>query len=247
MVLRKLIAGNWKMHGLSGSLEEITPMMSKANDLAALCDMVVFPPATLIAAAAAMSREGALQVGAQDCHGEAYGAHTGEISAEMIADSGAQWVILGHSERRAGGESNAIVAQKLLAAVRAGLKAILCVGESAQTRRAGDAEAFVSAQLQASLKVAGRFTMPAAIAYEPVWAIGSNQPASLEEISQMHRYIRSVLDAMPGERKPSILYGGSVKPDNAAEILQIDHVDGVLVGGASLKAADFNAIAQACR
>lgn len=237
MGIRKIIAGNWKMNGLNAQRPEAHAIAEAATSLA--CRVVLCPPATLVAALAADALGAALEIGGQDCAVAASGAHTGDISAEMLADAGARWVIVGHSERRADhGETDALVRAKAQSAARAGLRAILCVGEALAIREAGNAEAYVAAQLEASLP---DDLSALAVAYEPVWAIGTGRVAGLEDIAAMHARLRAVLAARGGGTV-AILYGGSVKPDNAAEILAIPDVDGVLVGGASLKAADFTRI-----
>ena len=237
-----LIAGNWKMNGTGQALAEaraIADAASEAGVRLALC-----PPATLVER---MSREVAgskLEIGGQDCHAEPSGAFTGDVSAEMLAEAGAALVIIGHSERRAGyGEDDAPVAAKVKAALRAGLEPIICVGETRAEREEGRALAIVTRQVRGSLPqdLAGKaFT----VAYEPVWAIGTGLTPTLEDITQVHHAIRATLIDMFGEAgaAPAILYGGSVKPGNAAEILALPEVGGALVGGASLKAADFLAI-----
>jgi len=242
MVRRKLIAGNWKMNGLSGSLSVIDELTGLQPDPA--CDVLVCPPFTLIAALAAKG----VAVGGQDSHWEASGAHTGDISAEMLADAGASAVILGHSERRADhGETDAVVARKTGAAWRAGLTAIVCVGETEAERDAGETLDRTGNQLAGSLPD-GATGDNLVIAYEPVWAIGTGRTPSTGEIGAVHDFIRDTLTARFGEAEGGtirILYGGSVKPANAAEVFNVGNVDGALVGGASLKALDFGAIIAA--
>ncbi len=240
MGIRNIIAGNWKMNGLGAHRREAHAIAEAASGLSS--KIVLCPPATLVAALAADALGTALDIGGQDCAVKASGAHTGDISAEMLADAGARWVIVGHSERRADhGEIDATVRAKAEAAARAGLRAILCVGEVLAIREAGDAERFVADQLAASLPddVNGL-----AVAYEPVWAIGTGRVAQVADIAAMHARLRAALDSRGAAGTP-ILYGGSVKPDNAAEILATPDVNGVLVGGASLKAADFTKIMAA--
>jgi triosephosphate isomerase (TIM) len=202
-------------------------------------DLMVCPPATLLASFAAMARGSRVAIGAQDCHPHPAGAYTGDIAAEMLKDAGAQAVIVGHSERRHyHGETDAMVRDKALAARRAGLVAIVCVGETQAERDAGHARAVVRAQLDSSLPDgAADF----ALAYEPVWAIGSGVTPMPRDIAHMHGFIRQMLSARYGEaaQRTRILYGGSVKPNNAAELLAVDNVDGALVGGASLRAEEF--------
>lgn len=231
----KLIVGNWKMHGLSGAAGEIDAIIAGLPETTA--NAIVCPPFTLVAAFAARTAGTPLRIGAQDVHPGAMGAHTGDIAAAMLVDAGAVAVIVGHSERRAGhAETDAIVRAKTAAAVAAGLMAIVCVGETAAERRAGEAVAVVERQLAGSLPAGGDY----AVAYEPVWAIGSGLTPTAAEIAAMHAAIRAVVGP-----RPRILYGGSVKPGNAAELLAIADVDGALVGGASLAARDFLAIVGA--
>ncbi|MDO8901579.1 MAG: triose-phosphate isomerase [Phenylobacterium sp.] len=237
-----LIAGNWKMNGTAESLAQASAVAAAAP--AAGVRVALCPPATLLASMSRALAGGQVMIGAQDCHPEPSGAFTGDISAEMLADAGASLVILGHSERRAGhGEDDAAVASKVQAALRAGLEPIICVGETRQEREAGQALAVVTGQVRGSLPaaLAGKaFT----VAYEPVWAIGTGLTPTLEDIVEVHQAIRATLRDMFGEGggAPAILYGGSVKPGNAAEILALPEVGGALVGGASLKAEDFLAI-----
>jgi triosephosphate isomerase (TIM) len=243
--IRPLIAGNWKMNGLKASAVEFDAMLAGAGALAGKADLLVCPPATLTAAFADKARGSKVAVGAQDCHPEASGAHTGDISAEMLADAGASAVIVGHSERRADhGEADALVRQKAEAAWRAGLTAIVCIGETRKQRDAGQALDVCGTQLKGSLPD-GSTAAKLVIAYEPVWAIGTGLTPTAQDVEQVHRFIRGVLtDRFKGEGASiRILYGGSVKPSNAAELLGVDNVNGALVGGASLKAADFLAIA----
>lgn len=234
-----LIAGNWKMNGLGAALSEAQAIAAgaPAGDVRlALC-----PPATLVARMSAALAGGPVSVGGQDCHPEASGAFTGDVSAEMLAEAGARLVILGHSERRATyGESDETVASKVRAALRAELEPIVCVGETLADREGGKTLDVVTWQVRNSLpqELAGRaFT----VAYEPVWAIGTGLTPSLSDIEEVHRAIRETLRDQfgPAGAEPAILYGGSVKPGNAAEILAVPEVGGALVGGASLKAADF--------
>lgn len=243
--MRKLAAGNWKMNGMAASLSEVTALL--AAQPAPACEMLLCPPATLLAAMAAQAKGSALQVGGQDCHAKASGAHTGDLSAAMLADAGASHVILGHSERRADhGESDADVRVKAEAARAAGLIAVVCVGETEAQRDAGQTLAVVGAQLKGSVPdgaTAGHLV----IAYEPVWAIGTGRTPTLDEIAEVHAFMRAELTARFGAEAQGmrLLYGGSVKPSNATEIFALAHVDGALVGGASLKAADFGAIVAA--
>ena len=244
---RPLIAGNWKMNGLSAALDEARAVAAGLDSQPAAARVAIFPPATLLHRLAQAVEGSFVLTGGQDCHGAASGAHTGDISAEMIVDAGATMVIVGHSERRTDhGETCQLVAGKALAAVAAGLEPIVCVGESLAQREAGEAVAFVINQLRNSLppSLAGKAFN---VAYEPLWAIGTGHVASVDNIIEMHAAIRAELISLFGEqgRTIPILYGGSVKPDNAREILAAPNVGGALVGGASLKAKDFLAIVEA--
>lgn len=243
---RKLIAGNWKMNGLAASAAELDAIVANAG--AAPVDLLVCPPFTLIAAFAARAAGTSAAVGAQDCHAKPSGAHTGDIAAEMLVDAGATAVIVGHSERRADHhESDAVVRAKAEAARRAGLLAIICVGETEAERDAGDTLAVIGGSLEGSIPE-GAAPETTVIAYEPVWAIGTGRTPTVEQIEEVHRFIRARIAERFGAETAAavrILYGGSVKPDNAAEIFSVPDVDGALVGGASLKAADFLAIAAA--
>ena len=246
--IRPLIAGNWKMNGLKPSLAEFDAMCDGAAAVAVKADLLVCPPATLIAAFADKARGSQLAVGAQDCHSRASGAHTGDLAAEMLADAGASAVIVGHSERRADhGETDLLVRQKAEAAWRAGLTAIVCIGETQNQRDAGQTLDVCGGQLKGSLPD-GATSANLVVAYEPVWAIGTGLTPTTADVEQVHRFIRGVLterfNAEGG--KIRILYGGSVKPSNAAELMAVANVNGALVGGASLKAADFLAIAAGC-
>lgn len=248
--IRPLIAGNWKMNGLKASMTEFEAMLAGAPAVAAKADLLVCPPATLIAAFAGQARRegGIIAVGAQDCHPKASGAHTGDLSAEMLADAGARAIIVGHSERRADhGESDLLVHQKTEAVWRAGLTAIVCIGETEQQRNAGLTLDICRGQLNLSLPDTSRADN-LVVAYEPVWAIGTGRTPTAEDVEQIHKFIRDLLIArfkVEGERM-RILYGGSVKPSNAAELMAVKNVNGALIGGASLKAADFLAIGAAC-
>ncbi len=238
---RPLIAGNWKMHGVEASLGEARAIGAWLEESPASARVAICPPATLIARLSAAMIGLPVEIGAQDCHSEANGAFTGDVSAEMVAEAGARLVILGHSERRAmHGESDAIVARKVAAALGVGLEPIICVGESLEERKAGAAVTIVEHQVRGSAPeiLAGR---PFAIAYEPVWAIGTGLVPTLAEIEDVHGAIRDVLGSLFGQAAGAvaILYGGSVKASNAAEILSAENVGGALVGGASLRAADF--------
>jgi triosephosphate isomerase len=246
--IRPLIAGNWKMNGLKSSTAEFETMLAGAPTLAAKADLLVCPPATLVADFADKARGSKLVVGAQDCHPKASGAHTGDLSAEMLADAGARAIIVGHSERRADhGENDALVRQKTEAAWRAGVTAIVCIGETRGQRDAGQTLDICGGQLAGSVPD-GATAANLVVAYEPVWAIGTGLTPTAKDVEEVHRFIRGVLtDRFGGEGgKIRILYGGSVKPSNANELMGVANVDGALVGGASMKAADFLAIAAGC-
>ena len=243
--MRKLAAGNWKMNGTGASLSEVVALVTAHP--APRCDMLLCPPATLLARMADVAKGTALLVGGQDCHAQATGAHTGDLSAGMLADAGASHVIVGHSERRADhAETDAQVLAKAQAAQVAGLVAVVCIGETEIQRDAGDTLDVIGRQLLGSVPD----TSTAAnlvVAYEPVWAIGTGRTPTLDEIAQVHAFVRARLTARIGAQADGVrlLYGGSVKPSNATEIFALPHVDGALVGGASLKAADFGAIVEA--
>ncbi|BAM89520.1 triosephosphate isomerase [Bradyrhizobium oligotrophicum S58] len=247
--IRPLIAGNWKMNGLKASAAEFEAMLAGAAEVTAKADLLVCPPATLLAGFAEKARgTKALAVGAQDCHAKASGAHTGDIAAEMLADAGASAIIVGHSERRADhGESDIVVHQKAEAVWRAGLVAIVCVGETQQQRDAGQTLDILRGQLNLSLPQGSRADN-LIVAYEPVWAIGTGLTPTTRDVEQIHAFIRQLLiERFNGEgARMRILYGGSVKPSNAAELMAVANVNGALVGGASLKAGDFLAIAKGC-
>jgi triosephosphate isomerase len=248
--IRPLIAGNWKMNGLKSAKSEFEAMVAGAGSVIVKADLLVCPPATLLASFAenTAGNQKALALGGQDCHPEATGAHTGDLSAEMLADAGASFVIVGHSERRADhDESNALVRQKAEAAWRAGLIAIVCIGETRAQRDAGHTLDICGGQLSGSLPD-GATAANLVVAYEPVWAIGTGLTPTAEDIKQVHQFIRdNLITRFKSEgAKIRILYGGSVKPSNAAELMAVPNVNGALVGGASLKAADFLAIAAGC-
>lgn len=246
--IRPLIAGNWKMNGLKGSVAEFDAMLKGAAEVAAKADLLVCPPATLIAAYADMASGKKVAVGAQDCHPKASGAHTGDIAAEMLTDAGATAIIVGHSERRADhGEGDALIRQKAEAAWRAGATAIVCIGETQGQRDAGQTLDIVRSQLEGSLPE-GSTAANLVVAYEPVWAIGTGLTPTAQDVEQIHGFIRELLTSRFREDGATmrILYGGSVKPSNAAELMAVKNVNGALVGGASLKAADFLAIAKGC-
>jgi triosephosphate isomerase len=245
---RPLVAGNWKMNGLKASASELAQMIEGAADLARNADLLVCPPATLIATFAAQANGSTVAIGAQDCHAEKTGAYTGDISAEMLADAGATAVIVGHSERRSlHGETDAQVRAKAQAGLRAGLQVIVCVGETKDERAAGRTLAVVGAQLDGSVPDGAQALV---IAYEPVWAIGTGLTPTAADVGQVHGFIRKNLSDRFGPATAGsirILYGGSVKPSNAKELMAVSDVDGALVGGASLKADDFLGIAAAYR
>ncbi|MGI8724468.1 MAG: triose-phosphate isomerase [Methyloceanibacter sp.] len=243
--IRPLVAGNWKMNGLGASLAEIASLLDRlAQNGLPPTDIMVCPPATLLTKAKLMLEGGPVTLGAQDCHPLASGAHTGDLSAEMLADAGAKAIIVGHSERRTDhGETDAMVNAKTQAAHRAGLSAIICVGETEQERRNGATLEVVQGQLAGSVPRDAR-AANTVIAYEPVWAIGSGLTPTQDDVAEVHAVIRAELTRLIGEEGTGvrILYGGSVKPGNARELLQIANVNGALVGGASLKAEDFYTI-----
>ncbi|MEM0947451.1 MAG: triose-phosphate isomerase [Pseudomonadota bacterium] len=243
---RKLAAGNWKMNGDGSALGEVTTLMERFPTPQS--ELLICPPATLIARMAGIADGNALMVGGQDCHQDPSGAHTGDIAAAMLAEAGAAYVILGHSERRADhGETDALIAAKTRAAWDAGLTAVVCVGEKLEEREAGRTLEVTGGQLEGSVPN-GASPERLVIAYEPVWAIGTGKVPTLTEIGEVHEFLRSELAERFGEpvaQGVRLLYGGSVKPGNAAEIFAVADVDGALVGGASLKAADFGGIVAA--
>ena len=243
--MKKLAAGNWKMNGTAASLAEVTALI--AAHPAPGCEMLLCPPATLLAQMNYAARGSVLALGGQDCHAKASGAHTGDVSAAMLKDAGAAYVILGHSERRADhAEGDALVQAKAVAALAAGLVPIVCIGETEAQRDAGETLAVIGGQLDGSVP-AGSTAATLVVAYEPVWAIGTGRTPTIPQIAEVHAFLRDRLTALIGAEAAGvrILYGGSVKPSNAAEIFAVPHVDGALVGGASLKAADFGAIVAA--
>ncbi|MGK7652635.1 triose-phosphate isomerase [Roseovarius sp. B08] len=243
---RKLAAGNWKMNGTRCALDELSALAKAHPDPSV--DILICPPATLIRTAASLVDGGPLLIGGQDCHSQVSGAHTGDISADMLADAGATHVILGHSERREDhGESSDDVNAKARAAHASGLVAIVCVGESLAQREASNTLDIIGGQLASSLPD-GCTAANTVIAYEPIWAIGTGKVPSTAQIDEVHDFIRARMIRRFGQAEGAaipLLYGGSVKPDNAAEIFATDNVDGALVGGASLKAADFSPIIKA--
>jgi triosephosphate isomerase len=244
-----LVAGNWKMNGLAASEAELARIISGAKDFAGKAELMVCPPATLVAAFAGAARGSRVLIGAQDCHAEPSGPHTGDISTEMLADAGARAVIVGHSERRADHqETDAQVRAKAQAAWRAGLTAIVCVGEQRNEREAGKTLQIVDRQLDGSLPdgaTAGNLV----VAYEPVWAIGTGLTPTAADVAEAHAFIRDRLSRRFASQAGGvrILYGGSVKPNNAKQLLTVPNVNGALVGGASLKAVDFLGIAAVYR
>ena len=245
--IRPMVAGNWKMNGTKGSLAEVARVGGGLGAGGARADVMICPPATLVAALAGAAAGSPLLVGGQDCHAKAAGAHTGDISAEMLKDAGATAVIVGHSERRADhGETDAMVRTKAEAAHRAGLAAIVCVGETAAERKEGKALAVVTGQLAGSLPN-GATAANTVVAYEPVWAIGTGLTPTAQDVAEVHATVRQALVERYGDegRRMRILYGGSVKPSNARELLSVANVNGALVGGASLKAEDFLGIVAA--
>ncbi len=245
-IARKLAAGNWKMNGTRAALAELEALARAHPDPAV--DILICPPATLLQTASATLADSPMQIGGQDCHAKASGAHTGDISAEMLVDAGATSVILGHSERREdNGESSEDVRAKAKAAQAAGLVTIICLGESLAQREANNTLDIIGGQLAASLPDSC-CAANTVVAYEPIWAIGTGKVPTTAQIDEVHDFIRTRLVQRFGEAEGSgipLLYGGSVKPANAAEIFATDNVDGALVGGASLKAADFSPIITA--
>jgi triosephosphate isomerase len=245
---RPLIAGNWKMNGLKADALALAKGVADGVKQAGWTDreVLVCPPATLVAAIADATRGSGLLVGGQDCHAKASGAHTGETSAEMLRDAGASHVIVGHSERRTDcGETDAIVRAKAEAAWRAGLLPIVCIGETLTEREAGKTLAVLETQLKGSVP-AGATAATLVVAYEPVWAIGTGKTPTTPEVAAVHAHIRAVLGGLvPDAAGVRLLYGGSVKGSNAGQLLAAGDVDGALVGGASLKADEFLAIAKA--
>ena len=248
--IRPLVAGNWKMNGTSASLNELRAIgHGFMTGLDAETDALVCPPATLLAHASEVLKNTPVKVGGQDCHARESGAHTGDISAEMLKDAGASHVIVGHSERRTDhGETDAMVRAKAEAAWRAGIIAIICIGETKAERELGSTLDILSRQIAGSVPptATGHNTV---IAYEPVWAIGTGLTPTAADVAEAHAHIRAELKELLSAEsaRTRILYGGSVKPANAVELLAVNNVDGALVGGASLKSADFLGIAEAYR
>ena len=244
---RALVAGNWKMNGGLAMLKEPRLLAAMLKDVKLKCDVMICPPAILVRRIKSILKGSKIRLGGQDCHWDASGAHTGDISAEMLKEAGCTAVIVGHSERRGNhGETDAMVARKAKAAIRAGLAAIICIGETLEERKGGKTLEVVSRQLKGSIPE-GATAANTVIAYEPVWAIGTGLTASVAEVAEAHGHIRADLAKLLGEDGAGvrILYGGSVKPSNAAELMAAANVNGALVGGASLKAADFLGIIKA--
>ena len=243
---KKLAAGNWKMNGLWADLSEVTKLMELNPEPG--CEVLICPPATLLSRMSDLVVDGPVVTGGQDCHAAKSGAHTGDISADMLVDAGGEYVILGHSERRADhGETDEDVRAKALAALEAGLRVVICVGETLAEREAQNTLEIIGGQLAGSIpdNVTGENMV---VAYEPVWAIGTGKIPTLAQIGEVHDFIRARLEKRFGAgvgRSARILYGGSVKPGNAADIFAVSNVDGALVGGASLKADDFSPIIEA--
>ncbi|MFQ5970693.1 MAG: triose-phosphate isomerase [Alphaproteobacteria bacterium] len=252
---RPLIAGNWKMNGLAADGLELARAMRERVEATGAPDLelLLCPPATLVRAVSEALAGSGIAVGGQDCHAATGGAHTGDVSASMLADAGASYVILGHSERRQDhGETDALVRAKVIAAHGADLAALVCIGETEAERDGGQTLAVLSTQLEGSLPLvppggsAPFSSVNTVIAYEPVWAIGTGRTPTLEQVEEAHSHIRAYLSVLIRDdaRRMRVLYGGSVKPDNAEALLGVADVDGALVGGASLKAQDFWAIAM---
>jgi triosephosphate isomerase len=245
--IRPLLAGNWKMNGTASALATLDAIAEGITRLPDVFDTLLCTPATLVQRAASAAKASRIQIGGQDCHIGQAGAHTGDISADMLADCGAHFVIVGHSERRADhAETDGLVCRKALAAIASGLTAIICIGETGGEKAEGKTLAVVERQLLKSVPDSAT-AQNVVIAYEPVWAIGTGLTPTVEDVASVHRFIRDHLAALFGAEGAGmrLLYGGSVKGANAHELMAIDHVDGALVGGASLKAEDFLAIASA--
>jgi triosephosphate isomerase (TIM) len=239
--IRPLVAGNWKMNGTTAALREPRLLGAMLRGVKLKCEVLVCPPATILRRTKAVMKGSKIKVGGQDCHAAATGAHTGDISAEMLKDAGASMVIVGHSERRTNHkETDATVQAKAKAGHRAGLVSIICIGETLDERKGGKTLAVLSAQLKGSIPE-GANSGNTVIAYEPVWAIGTGLTPTTAEVAEAHAHVRKEIEAIMGSEGSvtRILYGGSVKPSNAVELMSAPHVNGALVGGASLKAADF--------
>jgi triosephosphate isomerase (TIM) len=240
-VLRPLVAGNWKMNGSLAMLKEPRLLAAMLKDVKLKADVMVCPPAVILRRVKSVVKGSKIKVGGQDCHWNPSGAHTGDVSAEMLKEAGCSAVIVGHSERRTNhGETDEMVARKANAAQRAGLTAIICIGETLDQRQGGQTLDVVTSQLKGSLP-ASSTAANTVIAYEPVWAIGTGLTATTAQVAEVHALIRKELGQLMGSDGAGvrILYGGSVKPANAAELMGQPNVNGALVGGASLKASDF--------
>ncbi len=247
MTIRPLVAGNWKMNGTTAALQEPRLLAAMLRGVKLKADILICPPATLIRRVRSVMKGSKVKLGGQDCHAAASGAHTGDISADMLKDAGCTAVIVGHSERRTNHKENdAMVQAKVIAAHKAGLIAIICIGETVDERKAGKTLDVLTSQLKGSVP-AGATAANSVIAYEPVWAIGTGLTATAKEVEEAHTHIRAELEKVIGGQGAStrILYGGSVKPSNAAELMNLPNVNGALVGGASLKAVDFIGIIKA--
>jgi triosephosphate isomerase (TIM) len=244
---RPIVAGNWKMNGTTAMLKEPRLLSEMLRDVKLKCEVLVCPPATLARRVKSVMKGSRIRVGGQDCHWNVSGAHTGDISADMLKDAGCTHVIVGHSERRTNhGETDEVVAKKAVAAIKSGLIAIICIGETLDERKGGKTLDVISRQVAGSLP-SGATSANMVLAYEPVWAIGTGLTPTTAEVAGVHAHIRKLLEASHGDDGANvrILYGGSVKPSNAAELMGVDNVNGALVGGASLKAADFIGIIKA--
>ena len=247
MTIRPLVAGNWKMNGTTATLREPRLLAGMLRDVKLKADVMICPPATLIRRAKSVMKGSKIKLAGQDCHAAVSGAHTGDISADMLKDAGATAVIVGHSERRTNHkETDAMVLAKAQAAHKAGLIAIICIGETLDERKGGKTLGVLTEQIKGSVP-AGATAANSVIAYEPVWAIGTGLTPTTKEVEEAHAHIRAELaKVMAGEGASTrILYGGSVKPTNAAELMSVPNVNGALVGGASLKAVDFIGIIKA--
>jgi triosephosphate isomerase (TIM) len=245
--IRPMVAGNWKMNGTTAALREPRLLAGMLRGVKLKCDVVICPPATLIRRAKSVMKGSKIKLAGQDCHAAVSGAHTGDISADMLKDAGATAVIVGHSERRTNHkETDAMVSAKAQAAHKAGLTAIICIGETLDERKGGKTLDVLTTQIKGSVP-AGSTAANTVIAYEPVWAIGTGLTPTAKEVEEAHAHIRAELSrVMADEGAPTrILYGGSVKPSNAAELMSVPNVNGALVGGASLKAVDFIGIIKA--
>lgn len=247
MTIRPLVAGNWKMNGTTAALREPRLLAGMLRDVRLKADVMICPPATLIRRAKSVMKGSKIKLAGQDCHAAVSGAHTGDISADMLKDAGATAVIVGHSERRTNHkETNAMVMAKAQAAHKAGLIAIICIGETLDERKGGKTLGVLTEQIKGSVPT-GATAANSVIAYEPVWAIGTGLTPTTKEVEEAHAHIRAELAKVMASEGAStrILYGGSVKPTNAAELMSVPNVNGALVGGASLKAVDFIGIIKA--